>query len=192
MTVLRCPHCGNTDLSTLTITETIDVEFRLRPASDGRPEATFNQYGEFHGNETLTCHECGRHADRTRYAHEHIIGWHLPPANDDRDTHPHTPAARTTPDRPFVLIVERPEDDPFVWWSGDVDVIELSEYPATGWCPTEEAAGNDELGGEIRGIAAQMATVDEVASRYLVGLADRIDARTIEAKQVMTERLGAP
>ena len=40
--------------------------------------------------------------------------------------------------RPVVVVIENPNDDPDVLYSGDVDVVELSSYPASSWCTDDE------------------------------------------------------
>lgn len=42
--------------------------------------------------------------------------------------------------KPVVVVIENPEEDPDIFVSGDVEIIELSTYPMSKWCPPEEVA----------------------------------------------------
>jgi hypothetical protein len=51
----------------------------------------------------------------------------------------------STTDRPKVLVVENPDADPDILTSGDVEIVEASTYPISGFIPDVELAEMDPL-----------------------------------------------
>lgn len=85
--------------------------------------------------------------------------------------------------RPIVIVIENPDGEPTTYTVGDVELVELSSYPATGYAAEDRRAGSyDGYSDKLRSLAERVAAID--ASHEAVGalreLAARFDAAAVD------------
>lgn len=84
--------------------------------------------------------------------------------------------------KPIVVVIENPEGDPDTYVIGDVELIELSSYPATQWM-NQDRVDNPEYPGDMRKLADRVQNMPGRApllAVHLRHLADEYDRRAAE------------
>lgn len=88
--------------------------------------------------------------------------------------------------RPVVIVIECPQEDPWVFTIGDVELIDTSSYPSSSWCSSEEVL--DYVEGDYRDELVRIhdileAAGNEVACIQVKQIIDNFDAKVAEAKE---------
>ena len=93
--------------------------------------------------------------------------------------------------RPIVLIVENPDSDPDVLTYGEVEIVEASTYPLSGFIPDEELS---EMDPRHYSLLAEKFPPDSVPYKLLMSYQKEFESHLAERGVRVTENedLGRP
>lgn len=86
--------------------------------------------------------------------------------------------------KPIVVVIENPQDDPDTFVIGDVELIELSSYPASRWA-AEDHWDDPDYSGDMRELADRVQNMPGQGPALAVrlrGLADEYDRLLADEK----------